>query len=100
MDRIKRGDTIDEIYSKFGQIYDGINNAGKGEITFPVSTVDIDENGMYFQDFTVTTGDRLRPLFVLNKDNDAVEVDWKMITDGWRVISGLPLTGTVYFRVI
>lgn len=100
MDRIKRGDTIDEIYSKLDQIYGGITGAGKAELILPVSTVDIDEDGMYFQDFTVTTGDRLRPLFVLNKDNDAVEVDWKMITDGWRLISGLPLTGTVYFRVI
>jgi hypothetical protein len=98
--KIKRGDTLDEVYFKIKQIYEDIDNAGKGELNLPVSTVNIDETGMYFQDFTTTNGDKLRPSFVINNANEVVEVDWEMITDGWRLRSGLPLTGTVYFRII
>lgn len=97
---IKRGDTLDEVYLKIKQLYEDVDNAGKGELNLPVSATNIDENGMYYQDFVITTGDKLRPSFVINDDNDVVEVDWKMITNGWRLLSGLPLMGTVYFRII
>jgi hypothetical protein len=98
--KIKRGDTLDEVYFKIKQIYEDIDGAGKGELNLPVSTVNIDENGMYYQDFVITTGDKLRPSFVINEANEVVEVDWKMLTNGWQLRSGLTLTGTVYFRII
>ena len=99
-DEIKRGDTLDEVYLKIKKIYEDIENAGKGELNLPVSTTELDESGNYFQTFVVTTGDKLRPSFVINDENEVVEVDWEMITNGWKLISGIPLTGTAYFRII
>lgn len=79
-----------------GVYWSDVNKNAFGEYTAAVSATTVQSDGTYTQTFTSTT-QKLRPLFVLNSSNKMVDVDWEMITNGWKLISDISLTGTAYF---